>query len=48
MLYLIKNKKTGKVIVKTALFFNASYWYRKLPHKENYELLIVKLKKSAI
>ena len=48
MLYLIKSKKTGNVIVRTESFFNASYWYRKLPYKENYEFIRIKPRKSAI
>lgn len=48
MLYLIKSKKTGNIIIRTESFFNASYWYRKLPYKENYEFIKIKPKKSAI
>ena len=48
MLYLIKGKKTGNVIVRTESFFNASYWYPRLPYKENYEFIRIKPKPSAI
>lgn len=48
MLYIIKSKKTGKTVIRTESYFNASYWYRKLPYKENYEFIRIKPKSSAI
>jgi len=45
MLYLIRNKATQKVVIRTESFYNASLWYRKMPDKEKYEVIALRKKK---
>ena len=46
MLYIIRNKETKKVAIRTESFYSVSHWYRKLPNREKYEVICLRKKKT--
>lgn len=47
MIYIIRNKITKRVVVRTDSYFNMTVWYKKILPKENYELIVIRKKKGA-
>ena len=46
MLYVIKSKANGNVIVRTTSLHNLMVWYRGIPHKDDFEIIKIKVRKE--